>query len=163
MDPRIAQGDRETVTDTTDAPTPPSAATTRGAARVALGIYAAALLVIAVWPVPVDSGAGPMLRAITKAVPALTYARMEFGANILLFVPYGILLTLILTRSHLVVPIALVTTVAIESAQALMLDRRTPSVLDVVANTTGACIGLLLIAAWQWHRRKRAARVRRAD
>lgn len=123
-------------------------------ARIVLTMYAVALALIAIWPVPVDSGAGPLLRAITRVVPVLTYARIEFGANILLFVPLGALLALLLTRRYLIVPIALVATVAIESMQALMLERRTPSVMDILANLTGACIGLLLVAGIEWWRRR---------
>ena len=43
-----------------------------------------------------------------------------------------------------------------ESVQGVLLDRRTPSELDMVANTAGACIGLLGVAAWQWWRRRTA-------
>ena len=81
----------------------------------------------------------------------------EFGANILLFVPLGVLLTLILRDRALVLPIAIVLTLAIESVQGVLLDRRTPSELDMVANTAGACIGLLAVAAWQWWRRRPAS------
>ncbi len=48
------------------------------------------------------------------------------------------LLALILRRRHLIVPIALVATVVIESIQALMIDKRTPSLMDVIANLAGA-------------------------
>ncbi len=134
-------------------PMPPPRA--RRLTRVALGIYATALALIGLWPEPVDSGAGPLLRAITRVTPIVTYPRIEFGSNILLFIPLGALLALILTNRSLVIPIALVTTVAIESAQALMLERRTPSVLDIVANVTGACIGLLIVVGVEWWRRRR--------
>ena len=100
-----------------------------------------------------DAGAGPLIRFVTRLIPVLTYARIEFGANILLFVPLGVLLTLILRDRALVLPIAIVLTLVIESVQGVLLDRRTPSELDMVANTAGACIGLLGVAAWQWWRR----------
>ena len=77
----------------------------------------------------------------------LTYPRIEFSANILLFVPLGVLLMLILRRRYLILPIAIVVTVAIECSQALLLDKRTPSVLDIIANTAGACLGMLIVAA----------------
>jgi VanZ family protein len=132
-------------------PTPESHAESRWA-RTALGIYIAVLTLIAIWPVPVDSGAGPLIRAITRALPIVTHARLEFGANILLFVPLGALLAVILSRRYLVVPIAFVTTVGIESVQALALDRRVPSVMDIIANVTGACLGLLLVGLVEWWR-----------
>lgn len=130
----------------------PSRATKR-AARIVLALYFAALTPIAIWPVPVDRGAGGLLVTIGRVIPILTYARIEFTANILLFVPLGVLLTLILSRRYLVVPISFVTTVAIESVQGIALDLRTPSVMDVVANVTGACLGLLLVAMFEWWRR----------
>lgn len=122
--------------------------------RTLLTAYVVVLTLIAVWPVPVDSGAGGLLRRITRIFPILTYARIEFGANILLFVPFGILLALILQQRYLIVPIALVSTVAIESFQALMLERRTPSVMDIIANLTGAALGLLVVAVVEWRRRR---------
>jgi glycopeptide antibiotics resistance protein len=117
--------------------------------------YLFALTLIALWPVPVDSGAGPMLRLVGRVLPLFTHARIEFGANILLFVPLGILLALILTQRHLVVPIAFLATVAIESMQALMIDRRVPSVMDIIANVAGACLGLVIVACVEWWRARR--------
>ncbi|QOC26384.1 VanZ family protein [Microbacterium hominis] len=125
---------------------------TRWAARVTdprawLSVYAVALALVAFWPVPVDSGARPFLRAVTALFPALTSARIEFVANIVMFVPLGFLLTVILRRRRwMVLPIAFLTTVVIETGQAVALAARTPSVLDIVANTAGACAGMLLAA-----------------
>ncbi|MET0830733.1 MAG: VanZ family protein [Microbacterium sp.] len=120
-----------------------------------LGVYVIVLTLIALWPVPVDSGAGPILRLVSRVIPVLTYARIEFAANILLFVPLGVLLALILQHRHLVVPIAFIATVTIESLQALMIDRRTPSVMDIIANLAGACIGLVIVAFVEWRRARR--------
>ena len=120
---------------------------TRSVARVVLTVYGISLALIALWPVPVDSGASGFLRGVTRVLPTLTYARIEFTANILLFVPLGVLLMLILRRRYLILPIAIVTTVAIECSQGLLLDKRTPSLLDIIANTAGACVGMLIVAA----------------
>ena len=120
---------------------------TRSIARVVLTVYGISLALIALWPIPVDSGAGGLLRRVTRVLPALTYARIEFSANILLFVPLGVLLMLILRRRYLILPIAIVTTVAIECSQGLLLDKRTPSLLDIIANTAGACVGMVIVAA----------------
>jgi VanZ family protein len=122
----------------------------RTIARLLLTLYAVTLAVIAVWPTRVDLPAAPLLRRLLHAIPWLTYDRIEFGANILLFVPLGLLLALILTHRHLILPIALVTTVTIESVQAILLSQRTPSVMDILANTTGACLGLLIVALIEW-------------
>lgn len=112
-----------------------------------LAAYGVLLAGIAFWPVPVDSGARPLLRAIHEIAPLLTYARIEFSANILLFVPLGALLALIFrVERWLVLPIAFLTTVTIETGQAVALAARTPSVLDIIANTAGACAGMVTVA-----------------
>lgn len=112
--------------------------------------YAVGLAAIAFWPVPVDSGAGPLLRAITRVFPVLTYDRIEFAANIALFIPFGVLVTLLVRQAWLVLPLGFLTTLMIETAQALLLDRRTPSVLDLVANMAGVCVGLLVVVFVRW-------------
>ena len=108
--------------------------------------YLVALALTAFWPTPVDAGLAPLIDALTRRFPVVTYARVEFAANIALFVPIGVLLPMMMPRT-LVLPVALVATVAIESTQALLLDTRVPSVLDIIANTTGACVGLLALEA----------------
>ena len=92
-------------------------------------------------------------RALARAHPPADC--IEFGANILLFVPLGVLLALILEQRHLVVPIAFLTSVTIESLQALMLEKRTPSVMDIIANFAGACLGLVIVAFIEWRRARR--------
>lgn len=119
-----------------------------------LGAYLVVTAAIVLWPSPVDRGATGLINRIAEIVPVLTHARIEFAANIALFVPLGALLARILPRDqHLVVPAALVVTVGVESIQALLLAARTPSVLDIVANTTGACLGLLIVAGLEARRR----------
>ncbi|GAA1982609.1 hypothetical protein GCM10009777_15490 [Microbacterium pumilum] len=108
--------------------------------------YGLALILIAFWPTPVDRPARGLLWSISEAVPWLTYDVIEFGANVLLFVPLGILLALALrSRRGWVMPIALAVTVLIESGQALFLAERTASIRDVIANSLGAGIGLALV------------------
>ncbi|MDQ7878323.1 VanZ family protein [Microbacterium sp. QXD-8] len=141
----------------TDAPTlAPAAPTTAAVAAVdvrrgqrrgirLLVAYAVVLMLIAFWPVPVDRGASGFLRSISTAVPWLTYDVIETTANVLLFVPFGVLLALALPLQRgLVVPLALATTLVIESGQALFLAERTLSLRDVVANVIGAAIGLVI-------------------
>lgn len=94
---------------------------------------------------------------MTSAIPALTYERIEFGANVLLFVPLGALLASILaSRRYLVVPLAVVATVTIEGLQGLLLGGRTSSMLDIVANVTGACAGLVITTAMDAYRARQA-------
>ncbi|MFK4834582.1 VanZ family protein [Microbacterium sp. ZW T2_14] len=142
----------------TDAPTlAPAAPTTAAVAAVhvrrsqrrgirLLVVYAVMLTLIAFWPVPVDQGASGLLRTISKAMPWLTYDVIETTANVLLFVPLGVLLALALPLQRgLVVPLALATTLVIESGQALFLAERTPSLRDIVANVVGAALGLAIV------------------
>lgn len=118
-----------------------------------IGIYGVTLACLALWPTPVDSSLHPLLSSITEQVPWLTYARMEFAANVLLFFPFGFLFTLLLRRAHYVVlPAAVVVTVAVESWQSL-IDERTSSILDIVANVSGACLGILVAALVRLARR----------
>ena len=111
------------------------------AAIVLLCAYGLALVLIAFWPTPVDQGAGPLLRAVTRAFPWLTYDVIEFTANILLFVPLGALLAVILRAERpLVLPVILATTLLVEGGQ-LLLPERTAALRDVVANTLGGLMG----------------------
>lgn len=120
---------------------------TRLIARILLAAYIIALTLIAFWPVPVDRGAGRLLRFITSLIPALTHSRIEVLANVVLFLPLGVLLAIILSRSrYLVLPIALLATVTIEGGQHFFLGERTSSLYDILANTTGACLGLVCVA-----------------
>ena len=129
----------------------PAARSTRRAAlrdpRVWLAAYVVVLGAIAFWPVPVDRGASGLLASIERVLPWLTYDVIESTANVVLFVPLGILLTLILTRRRWVLPIALAATIAIEVVQAVLLPERTPAVSDVIANLVGAGIGMLATLA----------------
>ena len=141
-------------------PRPPASRWRRAAGdpRAWLVAYGVALALIAFWPVPVDSGAGPFLRAVTRIFPLLTYSRIEFTANIAMFVPLGFLLSVILRDARwLVLPLAFLTTVTIETGQAIALSARTPSVLDIIANTAGACAGMLLAALADLLARSRTA------
>ena len=108
--------------------------------------YAVALALIAFWPQHVDKGAGPFLQALMHLLPIVTPHRVEFGANIVLFVPLGALLAILVPRRrHLIMPVGFLVSLTIESIQGVLLDGRTASIYDIIANTAGACIGLLLI------------------
>ncbi|WP_342001788.1 VanZ family protein [Microbacterium sp. LWH7-1.2] len=119
---------------------------TQGRGIRLLVVYGGVLALIAFWPTPVDRGASALLDAITRAVPWLTYDLIETVANVALFMPFGVLLALALPLHRgLVVPIAVATTLVIESGQALLLSERTPSLRDIVANVLGAAIGLAIV------------------
>lgn len=131
--------------------------TTRRIAWVLLVLYAIAVVLIAFWPEPVDKNAVGLLDRIERLIPWATHGRLEVGANVVFFVPLGLLLSITLDRSrYLVLPIGLLTTILIEAVQAELLDQRTADISDVLANTAGTCIGMLLAAVFT--RRKPARR-----
>ena len=136
-----------------DAPRPPAPLWHRISTWVA--VYGVVLALIAFWPVPVDSGSGGFLRWVTAHFPVLTYARIEFGSNILLFVPFGVGLALLLPKlRYLVLPAALLVSLAIESGQAIFLAQRTPSLYDILANVSGAALGLIVLVVVEAVRRR---------
>lgn len=120
-----------------------------------VAVYGIALALIAFWPEPVDSGAGRLLKWVTQVFPVLTYQRIEFGANVLLFVPLGIGLALLMKNlRYLVMPLGFLTSLTIEAGQAVFIPDRYPTVSDLIANTAGACIGLVAVVVFEaWRSR----------
>ncbi|MCX6502191.1 MAG: VanZ family protein [Microbacterium sp.] len=102
---------------------------------------------------PQPEGAGGGLRAMaavfaTWPVTAwLTFEVLEFAANIVLFLPAGLLAALWLPprRRWLAVPAGLVLSAAIEAAQALFFADRVPDPRDLLANTLGAAVGYVIL------------------
>lgn len=80
---------------------------------------------------------------------------LEFIANIALFVPLGLLLTIAAPRLHWwsVSIIGCLTSVGIELIQ-FAIPSRFPTVSDVIANTAGTVIGVGLILWWRRSRRR---------
>lgn len=112
--------------------------------------YAMLLLAIAYWPAPVQAvfsdGVSRLIVGIDDltGIPALVvFDVIEIGANVLLFVPVGIIAGLAFGsgRTWLAVPVAIAVSVCLELGQSWFLDERTGSALDVVANTLGAAAG----------------------
>ncbi|MCC2317871.1 VanZ family protein [Cellulomonas chengniuliangii] len=90
----------------------------------------------------------------------VTYDGVEAVSNVLMFVPFGVLVGLLLDgtrqRAAIVVGAACATSTAIELAQRAFLPSRVPTVQDVGLNTAGAAVGLgLLLAAQLWLARRR--------
>lgn len=154
--PRVAPlPPAENAPDPRSGPHAPVSSRTHRRAIACLATYVVLLGLVAFWPEHVDKGISPFLAELTKAIPLITYRRLEFGANIALFVPFGVLLALLLARRrYLVLPIAFLASLLIESVQAVLLPGRTPSVLDIVANTAGVCVGLLAVELIQLRRRR---------
>lgn len=117
-------------------------------------VYLAAVAYITLNPAPGDPAGNPLLRSLLRAVSALPglgwvdYAVAEFTANILLFVPMGLLFTLLLGRWRwwLAVSLGIAATLGIEFVQ-LFLPARFTDARDVLANTLGTLIGVAVAFA----------------
>lgn len=134
--------------------TPRRRATTVTAALLALPLCAAVVL-MTLTPIRVEDAApGLVFGAIEWLRSNLgagwfTFDVAERLANVLLFVPVGVLAYLILPRSTW--PVALLVgpaiSVAIELTQRFVLTDRASTMWDVVANTAGSFIGVAIAAA----------------
>lgn len=133
-------------------------ASLRRIARALTVMYVLVLALIAFWPTPVDAGAHDSLTSLLGWLHAhgapgwLRYTRVEFLANVALFLPVG-LLVVILTgakRWWLGVLAGLATSCAIELGQSVLLPARFATLDDVVANTAGAAVGALVALVILW-------------
>ena len=110
--------------------------------------YLATLAMIAFWPTPVDQPVSGSLDNVigwlhAHGMPSfIGYNKIEFGANILLFLPFGYLAAAWTTKwSHALVA-GFAASCLIELGQALLLPNRFASLLDIVANTMGVALGI---------------------
>lgn len=115
-------------------------------------------------PQPLDStNNGWLLRALGffsrhDATDWITYGRVEFAANVGMFVPIGVFLLLLFGRRlwWLAILSGIILTGSIEFAQQF-LPTRYPDVRDLIANSTGTVLGVLfalVITAWKVVRRR---------
>ena len=120
-------------------------------ARILLPIYLVVVGFIVFSPSD-DSGSG-FLDWLADALGEPGYAAVEFTANILMFVPFGVLVRLATARPSwwMILALGLLTTVTIELTQ-LALPSRYSTVSDVIANTLGTAVGLA--AVWLATRRR---------
>jgi VanZ family protein len=89
----------------------------------------------------------------------MTYAGVESAANVLMFVPIGLALLLLVGRRRWwIAPLlGVAMTCAVEAIQLVMPDR-VSDVRDIVANSAGALVGVLLGLAATARARRRAPR-----
>ena len=127
------------------------------AARVVLAILSAGYLWAVAW---VTLRARPYGSDIASALDRLlawfaerestawiTFDRVEFAANVAMFVPLGIFAVLWFgVRGWWTAPVlGFLTSGAIELAQAVFLDSRVSDARDLLSNTLGAVVGMLLM------------------
>lgn len=123
-------------------------------------LYLLGLICVALWPTPVDASARGALDSVlawlhSVGVPNFAgYDLVEFGANIALFIPLGLLMGFGLRRFWLAVGFGVLATSLIEASQWLFLPQRFASGFDILANSLGALLGALCWLLWSRSRRK---------
>ncbi len=165
-------------------PRPPRSYARMWVSTLLLILYTAFVLLVTMWPQPqqleFDSIAFRVLDALHNVgVPEwFGYDKLEFTANIGMFLPLGFLLGLALARRAWWIAIFLLPafSAAIELTQGVALDERVSTLQDVLANTIGGYIGLLFamilramiyardrtkIERELWERRRAAAEIER--
>ncbi|WP_426996763.1 VanZ family protein [Pseudarthrobacter sp. N5] len=123
--------------------------------RSILATYLAFLALIGFWPSPVDKPVQGTLSEILAWLHAhriphwFNYQFVEASANVLLFVPMGFAAALAFRENRWWqnALLGLLASSCMELGQSLFLDHRFASPLDLVTNTLGAVIGVVLAAA----------------
>jgi len=119
---------------------------------VALAFCLGIVLLATMWPTPLDQDYGA---AVEKFLAVLHrngipmwfgYNKLEFSANIVMFMPLGFLITLLLPTRALWLALFICPglSIGIELTQAVALSARFATVTDVIANSTGALLGIIL-------------------
>ncbi|MFT4111055.1 VanZ family protein [Propionicimonas sp.] len=119
---------------------------------VLLALYVGVVLVATMWPTPLDAGYESAIAHVLDilhrhGVPEwFGYGKLEFTANIAMFVPLGFLLALTLPERGWWAVMLLVPgfSALIEYTQGEFLSARFASGWDVVANTVGGYVGAVL-------------------
>lgn len=118
---------------------------------LALAGYASVVLAATMWPTPLDRGYESSIDKVLavlhrSGVPTwFGYHKLEFSANIIMFIPLGFLVTMLLSQRFwwLALVICPSMSIAIEVTQALFLSARFATVSDVISNSIGAVVGIL--------------------
>ncbi|WP_309068604.1 VanZ family protein [Microbacterium sp.] len=140
------------MSDITLGPRPPRSYARLWIATFLLLIYTAFVLLITMWPNPGQLEVGGISERVLRVLWRLgvpewfDFAMLEFTANIAMFVPLGSLLGLALPRRGWWLALFLLPAFSgfIEVTQGTLLPERFSTVSDVVANTAGGYVGLLL-------------------
>lgn len=133
---------------------PPPRRVTRGIA-LALGIpFLAGLALLTLTPRRIEEAAPNILDLVLSTAhrlgwESLDFTRLEIIANVLVFVPVGILAFLVIPRRWWPVAIFLgpALSLTIEIVQRVALPHRAATITDVIANSGGAAIGVFIALA----------------
>ncbi len=121
----------------------------RRCTAVTLALYLLTVAGVTWSPAPASNGTLGAVRVaiawlVSRGIP-VTYTGVEAGANVLMFVPFGVLVGLLVARPWAVVLLGAATSALIETVQ-LALPTRVSTVQDVVMNTLGAAVGVAALA-----------------
>ncbi|WP_169583091.1 MULTISPECIES: VanZ family protein [Microbacterium] len=119
----------------------------------ALGVYAALVLILLIAPVSYADAVHAIDDVLRDGFGLTWFGSgwIEFAANVVVFVPLGLLLAILMDRPLRGVVVCIAISVVVELAQFLVPPRQA-SVRDVVANALGAVIGAGI--AWSVARRR---------
>jgi glycopeptide antibiotics resistance protein len=114
--------------------------------------YGLIVILATMWPTPLDQGFASSINRLLavlhrNGIPEwFGYSKLEFSANVLMFVPLGFLVSMLLPVRvwWLALIICPGLSIAIELTQAFALSARFATVSDVVSNSIGALIGALI-------------------
>ena len=134
---------------------------------VAILVVLAAILTITLWPTPVDRPFDHELNGILAqlhrvGVPAwFDYNFVQTSSNVVMFLPLGALIASVVWANFWWMSgvLGLTLSLSIELTQDLLLPHRFASAGDVIANTSGALLGGLVVAAIQTARKRRRSRI----
>ncbi|MGN6197947.1 VanZ family protein [Humibacter sp.] len=114
-------------------------------------LYLAGVAWITLGPQPQVASKGSIVMQVLRILwehPAtdwITYSGVEFTANIAMFVPIGLFFLLLFGRSRwwVAMGVPFLMTLSIETAQ-IWIPGRVSDIRDVISNTIGAVVGVLL-------------------
>ena len=114
-------------------------------------IYLGVVGFITLGPQPLDEGTDSLVWRLLgffsrfDATSWITYSLLEFWANVAMFVPVGLFFLLLLGRGRwwLAIVLGVVLTCAIEFAQ-MFIPGRVSDPRDIVANSVGALVGVVI-------------------
>ncbi|MET0479970.1 MAG: VanZ family protein [Mycetocola sp.] len=127
-----------------------------------LGVMLIGGALVILWPTPVDRVLSGSLHSFLDRLRAaglpdlFRYGVVEFGANVLLFVPLGFALALLLPRGRrwIAAFLCVAGSFAAEFAQLALRPERVADPTDVLANSIGGVLGTFLAVALQYRRER---------
>jgi len=125
---------------------------------------------ITLGPQPLDEGANSLVWRLLDVFSRfsltdwISYSLLEFWANVAMFVPVGLFFLMLLGRGRwwLAIVLGVLLTCGIELAQ-VYLPGRVSDPRDILANSVGALIGVVVALIVTWPAAVRRARARRAE